>query len=237
MANASTTRKTRKVSTGAQLTREERTAKTREALLISAARVVGEFGYRDASIQRITADAGMAQGTFYLYFESRQALFDELLPHFGLHMLARVKERAHGAKGFFEIEEIGARAVFEYLQENPWFWRVLNEAEVEAPAAFSRHHTEVTRRYTKFLQRARGDQEISGYAESELDTLAYLLIAARDYLYLYHLHRATNQTGIPESVIATYMNFLRHGLGPRPAATAAAPAAAAAKKRTATRTA
>lgn len=214
MATASTTpRKTRNVSASVKLTRDERAARTREQLLVSAARVVGEHGYRDASIQRITADAGMAQGTFYLYFESRQALFDELLPHFGLHMLEVVRERAHGAKGFFEVEEIGVRAVFEYLLDNAWFWRVLNEAEVEAPIAWARHHTEVTRRYTKFLQRARAEGEITDYAESELSTLAYLLIAARDYLYLSHLAKAERSTGIPDSVIKTYIRFLRHGLG------------------------
>lgn len=185
---------------------------------MSAARVVGEFGYRDASIQRITADAGMAQGTFYLYFESRQGLFDELLPHFGLHMLEHVRQRAHGAKGFFDVEEIGVRAVFEYLHDNPWFWRVLNEAEVEAPTAWAQHHSEVTRRYTKFLQRARTEGEITAYAESELGTLAYLLIAARDYLYVYHLAKADRSNEIPDSVIKTYIRFLRNGLaGPLPA--------------------
>jgi AcrR family transcriptional regulator len=215
-------RKARKVSTTVQVTREERAARTREQLLMSTARVVGEFGYRDASIQRITADAGMAQGTFYLYFESRQALFDELLPHFGLHMLERVRERAHGAKGFFEVEEIGVRAVFEYLYDNPWFWRVLNEAEVEAPTAWARHHSEVTRRYTKFLQRAQAEGEITAYAESELGTLAYLLIAARDYLYVYHLAKADRSTEIPDAVIKTYLRFLRNGLG-GPAAVAPVP--------------
>jgi AcrR family transcriptional regulator len=207
-------RKVRPVSAGVRQSREERAAKTREQLLQSAAHVVGEFGYRDASIQRITSHAGIAQGTFYLYFESRQALFDELLPHFGLHMLEEVRQGAHGAKGFFEVEEIGVRTVFQYLFANPWFWRVLNEAEVEAPAAWARHHAEVTRRYKKFLQRARAEGELTSYAESELDTLVYLLIAARDYLYVSHLAKPKRAAGIPESVIKTYLHFLRNGLGP-----------------------
>ena len=206
-------RKTRTISAEVQLSRDERAAKTREQLMISTAHVVGEFGYRDASIQRITTAAGMAQGTFYLYFSSRQALLDELLPHFGLLMLEQVRQRAHGAKGFFEVEEIGVRAVFEYLYDNPWFWRVLNEAEVEAPEAWARHHSEVTRRYTKFLKRAHSEGEISTYAVSELNTLAYLLVAARDYLYLAHLAKPRRAAGIPESDIKTYMHFLRNGLG------------------------
>lgn len=216
MATVSTLpRKTRTVSASVRITREERAARTRDQLLISAARVVGEHGYRDASIQRITAAAGMAQGTFYLYFESRQALFDELLPHFGRHMLERVRECAHGAKGFFEVEEIGVRAVFAYLYDNPWFWRVLNEAEVEAPSAWAEHHRLVKNRYLKFLKRAYAEGELASYAEEELHTLVYLLIAARDYLYIRHLSNARSDVAIPDSVIATYLQFLRHGLGPK----------------------
>ncbi|MBC7704134.1 MAG: TetR/AcrR family transcriptional regulator [Rhodoferax sp.] len=179
---------------------------------MSAAHVVGEVGYRDASIHRITDHAGMAQGTFYLYFESRQALFDELLPHFGLHMIEYVRQRAHGAKGFFEVEEIGARTVFEYLSDNPWFWRVMNESEVEAPKAWALHHSVVIKQYTKFLRRAHDEGEIQGYARSELSTLAYLLVAARDYLYLHHLAKARRGTGIPKTFIKTYMRFVRNGL-------------------------
>jgi AcrR family transcriptional regulator len=213
---ATTTRRPRKVSARTQLAREERAAKTREELLASAAQAVGELGYRDTSIQRITAGAGLAQGTFYLYFESRQAIFDELLPHFGQQMLDRIAERVHGARGFLEVEELGARALFEYLHQNPWFWRVLNEAEVEAPVAWHRHHDEVARRYLKFLKRARADGELSDYAESELGTLAHLLIAARDYIYVYHLIKRTRRdVTVPESMIKTYMQFIRHGLGRR----------------------
>ena len=37
------------------------------------------LGYHDASIVKITEAAGVAQGTFYLYFDSKQAVFDELV--------------------------------------------------------------------------------------------------------------------------------------------------------------
>ena len=208
-------RPSRKLSARALEARAARAARTREQLMMSAARVVGEFGYRDASVQRITAGAGVAQGTFYLYFDSRQALFDELLPHFGLQMLDHVRARAAGARGFFELEEIGVRAVFEYLIEHPWFWRLLNEAEVEAPRAWDRHHEEVTRRYMRFLKRARADGELADYVEEQLDTLAQLLVAARDYIYRSRLIRHRPGEKIPDSVIRTYRQFIEHGLGRR----------------------
>ena len=35
--------------------------------------------YHDASIVKITEAAGVGQGTFYLYFASKQEMFDELV--------------------------------------------------------------------------------------------------------------------------------------------------------------
>ena len=195
-----------------RMKRAEKAALTRDKLLSSAAVVVGEYGYREASVQRITSHAGIAQGTFYLYFESRQLLFDELLPHFGRVLLEHVRARAHGAKGFFEVEEIGVRAVFDYLQEHPWFWRVLNEAEVEAPKAWAAHHAEVSQRYVKFLCRAVEHGEITGYSKDEMGTLAYMLIAARDYLYIYTKSPLRPSDAGNDDVIRTYMRFLCHGL-------------------------
>ena len=181
--------------------------------MLSAAHLVGEHGYRDTSVQRITADAGVAQGTFYLYFSSRQALFDVLLPHFGLQMLEAVRTRTAGASGFFRIEEIGVRAVLDYLTEQPWFWRLLTEAAAEAPLAWARHHEEVIRRYLKFLKRAQAHGELVSYAETELETLAQLLVAARDYIYRCQLIQHRPGKPIPDSVIRTYRQFIEHGLG------------------------
>jgi AcrR family transcriptional regulator len=56
--------------------------KRRQELLTAATRVFARLGYRAASISDIIAAAGVARGTFYLYFESKQdillAVIDEL---------------------------------------------------------------------------------------------------------------------------------------------------------------
>ncbi|KQT09731.1 TetR/AcrR family transcriptional regulator [Ramlibacter sp. Leaf400] len=208
-------RPARKLSDGALRARAEKAARVRDQLMVSAARVVGDHGYRDASVQRITADAGLAQGTFYLYFASRQALFDELLPHFGLQMLEQVRLRSEDVHGFLEREEMGMKAVVEYLHENPWFWRLLNEAEVEAPVAWQRHHEEVTRRYVSFLKRARAAGDLTGYSVAELATLAQLLVAARDYIYRTHLTTHGRGKKVPPAVLKTYRKFIENGLAPR----------------------
>lgn len=202
----------RQLSESALQARATRAARNRADLLNAAARVVGEAGYRDASVQRIAAAAGLAQGTFYLYFASRQALFNELLPHFGVHMLDFVRERVAPLSDFVEAEVMGLKAVFEYLSDNPWFWRVLNEAEVEAPEAWARHHEEVTKRYLRFLRREKSRGNLKRFSSHELGTVAQFLVAARDYTYRSHLTSHAPGREIPEAILETYRKFIVHGL-------------------------
>ena len=42
----------------------------------AATKIVGKYGYAEASVARITDEAGVAQGTFYNHFENRQELLD-----------------------------------------------------------------------------------------------------------------------------------------------------------------
>ncbi len=51
-------------------------------ILFSASKVFAKKGYHDASISDIIDHAGIARGTFYLYFEHKRDVFDHLLKEF-----------------------------------------------------------------------------------------------------------------------------------------------------------
>lgn len=54
-------------------------AERREQILEAAKGVFADEGYHEASINAIIERAGIARGTFYLYFEGKAAVFDALL--------------------------------------------------------------------------------------------------------------------------------------------------------------
>src|SRR5437762_11255550 len=60
-------------------TREERKAQTREELLEAAARVFARKGYRAASVDDVSAEAGYTKGAFYSNFESKEDIFATLV--------------------------------------------------------------------------------------------------------------------------------------------------------------
>jgi AcrR family transcriptional regulator len=67
--------------------RDKKKAETRQLLMASAVRVFHEKSIHDTRVSDIVSRAGVAQGTFYNYFPSKEALFkaiaEEYMAHYG----------------------------------------------------------------------------------------------------------------------------------------------------------
>jgi len=57
-------------------------AERRQHILAAARDVFAKRGYHEATIDDIVVEAGVARGTFYLYFEDKRAVFAELIDRF-----------------------------------------------------------------------------------------------------------------------------------------------------------
>jgi AcrR family transcriptional regulator len=68
--------------------REDNKRHKREALLSAATTAFREEGYERASIERFVRDAGVARGTFYLYFPDKRAVFEAVMDRFAEPVLA-----------------------------------------------------------------------------------------------------------------------------------------------------
>ena len=80
---------------------------TRRRLLDAAENVFGALGYHDASIVKVAAAAGVAAGTFYLYFDSKKAIFDELVVDLNRRVRHAMKEASSQGSTRREQEMLG----------------------------------------------------------------------------------------------------------------------------------
>lgn len=193
-------------------TRSERSRLIREGLLEAAAEIVGTMGYQEASVTLITQRAGVAQGTFYNHFQTRQDILDQLLPAMGRELLAYVGECAKKGETMLEKEELQFSAFFSFLQKRPHFFRILNEAESFAPKAYYAHLELVSQGYTRFFQRAHEDGELPNFERRELKVVALILMATRSYLAWRYMYGSEQSGEIPKWVTKAYMKFVRSGL-------------------------
>jgi hypothetical protein len=68
------------------------------------------------------------------------------------------------------------------------------------------------KRYRRALKRSWDQGELAGYQERELDTLAYLLISARDYVYSHHVGRSPDISTALQDAVETFRKFITFGL-------------------------
>src|SRR3546814_10793382 len=76
----------------AKAPRTARGQRTLRKLLDAAAVEFGEKGFHEASISSITRRAGVALGSFYTYFDSKDALFQALVRHMSEAVMLRARD-------------------------------------------------------------------------------------------------------------------------------------------------
>jgi len=194
-----------------KLNRVERNAWTKRKIFDAATKIVGKYGYAEASVARITEQAGVAQGTFYNHFENRQELLDQLLPKIGIDMVRFIRARtgtAYAARQ--EIERFGA--FFEFIREVPEFLRILNEAEFFAPLGYQKHLDNISLAYVRILRRARTAGAIDGFSDEEFEAIVHMFMGARGYLSRRYSYAAGGVTAVPDHVISAYEKLITRGL-------------------------
>src|SRR5512134_2041732 len=107
--------------------REAARAGRRDALLAAAEAVFAESGFAGAKMAEIAARAGYSAGHLYNVFESKEALFAELLVRRGGALVARIEAALLGAGGARGGLERLVEAVLRAVEEQRAFFVMLTE--------------------------------------------------------------------------------------------------------------
>jgi AcrR family transcriptional regulator len=194
-----------------KLNRVERNAWTKRRIFDAATKIVGKYGYAEASVARITEEACVAQGTFYNHFENRQELLDQLLPKIGTDMVGFIRARTGTADAARqEIERFGA--FFDFIREVPEFLRILNEAEFFAPIGYQKHLDNISSAYVRILRRARYAGAVEGFSDEEFEAIVHMFMGARGYLSRRYSYGNGTVTAVPDHVISAYEKLITRGL-------------------------
>lgn len=87
----------------ARLNREETKRRTREHLLASARQIFAKRGFAGASVDEIAEHAGYSKGAVYSNFESKEALFLELLRDRMADEIADLQQALKESRSFQEV--------------------------------------------------------------------------------------------------------------------------------------
>lgn len=183
----------------------DRGARTRARIVSAAEAVFTELGYHEASIVKITESAGVAQGTFYLYFGSKKDVFEEVVLDLNRRVRHYVNEAAKEGTTRLEREVLGFRAYFRFAAENPALYRVMRQAEFVAPDALKLHYQRFSEGYETGLKEAMDAGEI---VEADPVVIGWALMGIAELFGIRTLWQ-----GIPESELVELEAFIGRALG------------------------
>jgi AcrR family transcriptional regulator len=161
--------------------RTERGRKTLRRLIEAAAAEFGERGFHEAAITGITRRAGVALGTFYTYFESKEEVFRALVLDMSRATRAHVAEAVKGAPDRLAAERIGLEAFIAFTRKHPELYRIIEEAQFVAHDVYREHYLSFADAYRRNLAGARERGEIGG-REGEDEARAWALIGMSVFL-------------------------------------------------------
>ena len=154
--------------------KQPRTARGRETLrklLDAAAKEFGELGFHAASISGITRRAGTALGSFYTYFDSKEAIFSALVKDMSQAVAdAAAAAMPDGVSGIARERE-ALTAFLAFARGHKEIYRIIDEAEFADPASYRAHYQGAAERIAARLdesvaegQVAPGDNEVRAWA-------------------------------------------------------------------------
>ena len=142
-----------KIADGAEKQpRTERGRKTLRKLLDAATIEFGEKGFHEASISGITRRAGVALGSFYTYFDSKDAIFRALVSDMSESVKRAARDALTEPMTAFEVEKAALRGFLEFASEHKEIYRIIDEAEFVDPASYRTHYETIAARIRDRLQ-------------------------------------------------------------------------------------
>lgn len=136
----------------AKAPRTERGRRTLRKLLDAAAEEFGEKGFHEASVSSITRRAGVALGSFYTYFDSKDALFRALVGDMSEKVRTSARSALHNGMGALEIERAALAAFLCFAAEHKEIYRIIDEAEFVDPASYREHYETIAARIADRLR-------------------------------------------------------------------------------------
>jgi AcrR family transcriptional regulator len=119
------------------VSRREATKEANRAALLAAAReVFAEHGYEGAGVRDVVRRTNLAPGTFYNYFDGKDAIFRAVLEQAGGEARRQVREARLDAVTNEGFVVAGFRALFAFIAADPGLFAFLERnADAVLPAA------------------------------------------------------------------------------------------------------
>jgi len=184
---------------------------TRRKLLVAAEEEFGSKGFHVASVSSITQRAGVGQGTFYLYFRTKEEIFSTLVKEIGSNLRKEMGVAVAAGSNRLDAERRGLEAFFAFAQAHPGLYRIVQEAQFVDEPVFRDYYERLAKGYSSGLTAASAQGELS---PGDAEVRAWAIMGVGHMLGLKH---CLWQGKAPDkALLDEIMRFVADGIAPHP---------------------
>jgi AcrR family transcriptional regulator len=198
------------VASDGKAPRTARGERTLRKILDAARHEFGERGFAESSIVAITQRAGVALGTFYTYFDSKEAVFGAVVRDMSAQVRDTVAPAFQEASEALDAAQRGLELFLKFAREHRDVYRIVDESEFVDPTAYREHYETTAARIAARFVDARDKGELAAdLTDEELEILSWASMGANVFLGLRY---SIWSKGDYRRVAAAANRLLRKGL-------------------------
>ena len=180
---------------------------TRQRQLDAAEALFAEKGFFATSIVDITQAANVALGTFYLYFPSKLAIFQELVRHLSEALRLHLRTAIHGLTRRAAIERAGFQAFFTFVNQHRNLYSIVSQAELVDPELYRWYYRSLAKNYAKGLTESIKAGDLK---DLDPETIAWCLMGMAHFLGMRWM--LWQGQAVPDRQFETALEFINHGI-------------------------
>ena len=184
-----------------------RGARTLEKILRAAEAEFGERGFHEGSIVGITRRAEIGQGTFYLYFKTKEAVLRELVLYTSRQLRHYLSEQVIDVEDRLTAERIGFRAFLDYIRAHPNLYRIVQESQFVDPEVHRTYYEAFAEGYIEALNRAGQNRQIRS---GDFSVWAWSIMGMMHFIGQRYL--LWNEDRDLDDVVDAVLDLMVHGL-------------------------
>ena len=154
---------------------------TLDKIIQAAAEVFYEKGFHGGSISDITQRAGIGNGTFYIYFDSKLNVYRHLMVEYGKRIRAYSSQAISGCTNRKEAERLGIRSFFEFVLADQRIFNIIWESLYIDKSLFDDFYTTFSKSYVARLSQAQAEGELQ---DIDAEVLSYVLMGITNFVAL-----------------------------------------------------
>jgi AcrR family transcriptional regulator len=187
--------------------------KTFDHIIACGKKLFSSKGFQATSVNDIIAEAGVAAGTFYIYFNDKLALYTYILNDYKKKIRDTIHHDTKHCLTRRDLEREGLKSFIRFAYQDNLAYNIIWESLFIDKSIFQDYYENFAQRYVEGLKKSHAQGEVR---DVDFETLSWMLMGIANFVGLQVLFRVHVTEEELDRVADSVLDILEHGMFQRP---------------------